>query len=496
MSVAPASGHPLRPHACMRFANFSRLLALPLLMVLSACSAGGSAPVSELRSERPPNIIFILADDLGYGDLGVYGQEKIRTPRLDRMAREGIRFTDHYTGSPVCAPARSVLMTGLHAGHTTVRGNTSDAGERVALRAEDVTVAELLRGAGYATGAIGKWGLGEPGTTGLPDDQGFNYWFGFLNQRHAHSYHPEYLWRNRERIRLEGNVGDREGQHAHDLFTEEALGFIERHRDRPFFLYLPYTMPHAELIPPLGSMEPYLDAHGRSIFPETPFAGAGTYRPQPMPRAAYAAMVTRLDRDVGLVLDRLRELGLDRNTLVLFSSDNGPHSAGGNDPTFFRSSGPLRGRKRDLYEGGIRVPMIAWWPGTVEPGRISDHPSTHWDFLPTAAELAGTAAPPRGDGLSYLPTLLGRDQPAAPHLYWEFYEGVPAQAVRMGRWKALRQPAFTGAIELYDLERDLGEQRDVAARHPELVTRIRAIMEREHVPSPYWGTGGRSAESQ
>jgi arylsulfatase A len=439
---------------------------------------------------RAPNIIFILADDLGYGDLGVYGQRTIQTPRLDQMAQEGIRFTDHYSGSPVCAPARSVLMTGQHTGRTRVRGNhgVNRHGEqvRVPLRAEDVTVAEVLKEAGYVTGMIGKWGLGEPGSTGVPEAQGFDYFFGFLNQQHAHTYHPEYVWRNRERVVLAGNRDGARGEHVHELLTEEALAFVERHRRRPFFLYVPYTFPHAELAPPPNSLTPYVDTNGSSIFPETPFAGAATYAPQPMPNAAYAAMVTRLDRDVGLILDRLRELGLAENTLVLFSSDNGPAREGGAEPDFFTSSGPLRGIKRDLYEGGIRVPTIAWWPGRIAAGSVTEHPSAFWDFLPTAAELAGVTPPAGLDGISYLPTLLGQPQPAHEYLYWELVLGGDArQAVRMGSWKAVRygeeQP-----IELYDLEADPGETRDLAAAHPEVVRRAAALFREARTPSPWF----------
>ena len=443
------------------------------LAVTAGCSAGAPAGAREAPRTAPPNIVFILADDLGYADLGAYGQRQVRTPRLDQMAREGLRFTQHYTGAPVCAPARSVLMTGQHTGHTTVRGNhgrtATGANERIPLRAADLTVAELLRGAGYTTGLIGKWGLGEPGTEGVPNRQGFDFFFGYLNQQHAHSHYPDYLWRNEERVTLEANRDGRHGRYSHDLMVDETLSFIDRNRERPFFLYLAYTLPHAEVEAPADSIL----ASYAARFPET--------------EAKFAAMVTRLDRDVGRVLDRLRALGLDRNTIVLFSSDNGPHREGGHDPDYFDSNGPLRGIKRDLYEGGVRVPLIAWAPGRVAAGRESDHVSAFADFLPTAAEIAGVRAPASTDGLSYLPSLLGRSQPRHDHLYWEFYEGTPAQAVRLGDWKGIRRPAFTGAFELYDLRADPAEAHDLAAARPEVVQRIGRIMAEEHTPSPYWG---------
>ncbi|MBW3630869.1 MAG: arylsulfatase [Gemmatimonadetes bacterium] len=450
-----------------------RSLPVLLLAGLAGCAAPRVEQPAPAASTAPPNIIFILADDLGYADVGAYGQRQIRTPRLDQMAREGLRFTQHYTGAPVCAPARSVLMTGQHSGHTTVRGNhgrgPSGENQRVPLRAEDVTVAEVLKGAGYTTGLIGKWGLGEPGTEGVPNLQGFDFFFGYLNQQHAHSYYPDYLWRNSERVALDRNVDGRRGQYSHDLLVDETLSFLGRHRREPFFLYLAYTLPHAEVEVPEDSV--FHDYSERLSKTE----------------ATFASMVTRLDRDVGRILDRLRELGLDRNTIVVFSSDNGPHREGGHDPDFFDSNGPLRGIKRDLYEGGIRVPMIAWSPGRIRAGEETDHVSAFEDFLPTAAEIAGARTPKGKDGLSYLPVLLGREQPRHPHLYWEFYEGTPAQAVRLGDWKGIRRPAFTGEFELYDLRSDPAERRDLAASQPEVVRRMARIMAQEHVPSPFWG---------
>ncbi len=427
---------------------------------------------------RPPNIIFMLADDLGYGDLGCYGQDRIKTPHLDRMAAEGMRFTNAYAGSTVCAPSRCVLMTGLHTGHCWVRGN-----KLVALRPEDVTVAEVLKRADYATCLAGKWGLGEPDTTGIPNRKGFDEFFGYLNQHHAHNYYPEYLWRNEEQVRLEGNVEvkpnitSHRAQYAPDLITNEALSFIERHRDRPFFLYYSTIIPHANN--ELGRES----GDGMEIPSDAPY----TEESWPQVEKNKAAMITHMDNDIGRILARIKELGLDENTMIFFSSDNGPHREGGVDPDFFNSSGPLRGIKRDLYDGGIRVPTIARWPGKIQAGAVCSLPWAFWDFLHTAADLAGVDAPPGLDGISIAPTLLGRDaaQPLHDHLYWEFHEGGFKQAVRMGRWKAVRHGP--GAeVEIYDLEEDLGETRNLASAHPELVARAKALFKSERTDNPHW----------
>jgi arylsulfatase A-like enzyme len=433
------------------------------------------------RRERP-NIIFILADDLGYGDLGCYGQRTIRTPNLDRMAAEGMIFTDHYAGSTVCAPSRCCLMTGVHTGHAFIRGN-----DRIPLRPSDVTVAELLRQAGYATGIVGKWGLGEPDSTGIPNRKGFDHWFGYLNQRHAHNYYPDYLWRNEEKVPLAnevtpvnppGGVATRRVQYSSDLFTADALKFIDRNRRRPFFLYLAYTIPHANNEAKPDGME-------------VPSYGPYADEDWPNPQKGYAAMITRMDADIGRLFARLKSLGLDRKTLVLFSSDNGPHREGGADPAFFDSSGALRGCKRDLYEGGIRVPLIARWPGRIAAGSGSDHVCASWDFLPTCCELTGAPIPQGIDGLSILPTLLGLPQMQQKHeyLYWEFHEQGKKQAVRMGDWKGVRLNVAkdpNGPIELYDLKRDMGEERNVADQHPEIVGQIAAIMASARTPSEHW----------
>jgi arylsulfatase A-like enzyme len=428
--------------------------------VLSAAAPGASgAPRTDLKGTRP-NIIFILADDLGYGDLGCYGQRMIRTPHLDRMAREGIRFTDCYAGSTICAPSRCCLMTGYHTGHAYIRGN-----ERIPLRPEDVTVAELLKEGGYKTAVIGKWGLGEPETTGIPNRKGFDYWFGYLNQTHAHYYYTDYLWRNEEKVSIP------EGTYSHDLFTEEALQWVRQNREGPFFLYLAYTIPHALSENPEDGMPVPSDyPYGETDWPQN--------------QKNHAAMITRMDRDIGRLLALLSDLGIDDRTLVLFSSDNGTHREGGAIPEFFNSSGPLRGIKRDLYEGGIRVPMIARWPGRIRPGQTSDQVWAFWDFLPTACTLAGVRSPAGIDGLDVSPALMGRRLPHPP-LYWEFHEGRFAQAVRDGRWKAVRNDAGL-PVELYDLKEDVGEQRDLAGQHPDAAARMAGLMEEMRTESEHW----------
>jgi arylsulfatase A-like enzyme len=431
---------------------------------------------------RGPNIIMILADDLGYGDLGSYGQKMIRTPNLDIMAKEGVRFTNFYAASPVCAPSRCSLMTGLHQGHAYIRGNSTlvpvagqsgQAARRLSIRSQDVTVAEVLKAAGYATGLIGKWGLGEPETSGVPNRKGFDYFFGYLNQNHAHNYYPDYLWRNQERVTLE------KGTYSHDLFTREALEFIRRNRERPFFLYLAYTIPHANN--ELGRAT----GNGMEVPDDAPYS-AEHWPPQ---QKNYAAMIARMDVDVGKVLALLKELDIDNRTVVFFSSDNGPQGAdeGGFNPDFFASHGVFRGIKRDLYEGGIRVPMIARWPGTIRPERVSHQVWASCDFMPTAAALAGAKPPPGIDGRSMLPTLLARRQKRPEYLYWEFHEGGFAQAVLLGRWKAIRSGP-NKPVELYDLQTDIRETRDLAARRSEIVRRVQGIMKGAHTESEFWPT--------
>lgn len=425
-------------------------------------------------ADRPPNIIFILADDLGYGDVGAYGQRQIQTPRLDQMAREGMLFTQAYAGSTVCAPSRSSLMTGQHTGHTRVRGNVL-----LPLLPHDVTVAEVLQDAGYRTALIGKWGLGEPDTTGIPTRQGFDYFFGYLNQKHAHTYYPEYLWRNEEKVPLKNvevreNVAVERVEYSHDLFTDEAVNFISASADqaepRPFFLYLAYTIPHAN------------NERGRDGM-EVPDYGQYADKNWPGPQKAHAAMITRMDRDVGRLLDTVRERDLAESTIVIFTSDNGPHREGGADPEFFDSNGPLRGIKRGLTEGGIRVPAIAWGPGHVPAGATSDFVWAFWDFLPTAADLAGANAPDDVDGISIAPVLLGETPPSPhEHLYWEFHEGGFHQAVRAGNWKGIWNHR-TNEKMLFNLAEDMDESRDLAAEQPEKMSQLAQLMLQLHEPS-------------
>ena len=451
----------------------------------AAFACGGGDEKNE-RTEVPavpsrPNIIYILADDLGYGDVGCYGQETIQTPNIDRLASEGMRFTDHYAGSTVCAPSRCCLMTGLHTGHAFVRGN-----KRVPLPSSEVTVAELLKGQGYTTGIVGKWGLGEPDTTGIPNRQGFDYWFGYLNQRRAHNYWPDYLWKNEEKYPLEGNkvrdnVAYERGEYSHDLFTREALGFIEDNSTGPFFLYLAYTIPHANN---------EAGQEGMEVPDDAPYSD----RDWPQQQKNHAAMITRMDRDIGTIMKRLADLGIDGNTIVCFTSDNGPHREGGGDPDFFDANGPLRGIKRDLYEGGIRVPFIVRWPGVVAPGTTSSHVSAFWDFMPTVAEIIGTDAPTARDGISYLPTLRGENAAQRKHeyLYWEFHEGKGSkQAVRSGHWKAVRNLP-SQPVELYDLDRDIGEVHDIASENPEIVARLTGYIDSARSESEDWEIFERS----
>ncbi len=454
------------------------------IALAAASMIGAAASIGAESATRPgqprPNIIFILADDLGYGDLRCYGSREIRTPHLDRLAAEGMRFTQCYAGSTVCAPSRACLMTGLHTGHVRIRGNGA-----VPLAPEDVTVGEVLRQAGYRTALIGKWGLGEHGTTGVPNRQGFDTFFGYLNQGHAHNYYPAFLWRDGERYPLEGNVekdgvSSRRAQYSPDLFTREALAFIERSRSVPFFLYLAYTIPHA------NNERTRAEGNGMEVPSDAPYSDC----PWPQPQRNHAAMITRMDGDIGRLLARLKELGLDERTIVFFSSDNGPHKEGGGDSTLLRHSGSLRGLKRDLYEGGIRVPMIARWPGQVPGGTVSEQVWAFWDFLPTAAELAGVKPPAGIDGVSVVPTLLGpeaagRRQRTHEFLYWEFHERGFQQAVRTGDWKAVRLKPKR-PLELYNLASDVSEKRDVAAEHPDVVARIEAYLKTARTPSEHW----------
>jgi arylsulfatase A len=431
---------------------------------------------------KRPNIIYILADDLGWGDLSCYGQSKFETPNIDSLAAEGMKFTQHYSGSTVCAPSRCSLMTGLHTGHTVVRGNKEIKPEgQSPMPADTVTIPRLLSSAGYKTGMFGKWGLGAPGSESDPADH-FDEFYGYNCQRQSHTFYPDHLWHNRHKIELDGKT------YSHDLIMEAAKNFIRSGSDTPFFCYIPVTIPHAAMHAPKKLHDKY-----RKQFPQ--FEGIiGKYRGPEVhnPVAAFAAMVEHLDTGVGEILGLLRKLGIDENTLVIFTSDNGPHKEGGHDPLFFDSNGPLRGYKRDLYEGGIRVPMIARMPGTIKPGSKTDHISAFWDVMPTLCQIAGIDTPKGVDGISFLPALLGREQPQHKYLYWEFHEQGGKQAVRMGRWKAVRLDVKKNPdspIELYDLETDLGENNNIAAEKPDIVTKMAEIMKTARTEDANWPLG-------
>jgi arylsulfatase A len=463
---------------------------LLLLAVLAASSTSMPAQTRPAARSAAPNILLIQADDLGYGDLSAYGQTHFQTPNLDRLAREGTRFTQYYAGSTVCAPSRGALLTGRHTGHGSIRGNGSPEAGDVPLSKEDVTLAEILKASGYRTAIIGKWGLGQPGSTGTPEQQGFDYSFGFLDQRHAHRQFTDHLWRNGEIV-----ATDLQHDYVGDLFTKEAAAFIARSDPQPFFVYLNYTVPHAELRVPEDSIAPFLGK-----FNERPFSNPAAdakpggsrlegptlgYRSQAAPFAAFAGMITRMDRDVGRLADLVHARGLDARTLIVFVSDNGPHKEGGADPAYFNSSGGLRGIKRDLYEGGIRVPMIARWPGTIPAGRVSDQVWAHWDMLPTLAEFAGASVPKGLDGVSMATALRGKGRVEHAPLYWEFHERGFQQAVRMGNWKAVRLAA--GApLELYDLEADGRESHNVASAHADVIARIESYLKTARTPSERW----------
>ena len=447
-----------------------------------------SAATLSAAPARKPNIVYIMADDLGYSDVGCYGQEKIRTPNIDRLAGEGMRFTDSYSGCTVCAPCRSVLMTGLHMGHTPIRSNPGG----VPILPGETTVADVLSKAGYATGMFGKWGLGDIGTEGVPWKHGFDEFVGYLHQVHAHWYYPRYLFNNGEKIMLPGNGNGGRATYSHDVIAAKALDFIKLNQRKPFFCYVPFTTPHWELLVPEDSLAEY-----RGKFPEDDKLNdpRGHYGFQKHPHAAYAAMITRMDRDVGRIVSLVRELGLERDTLVVFTSDNGGANRIRNDD-FFRSYGPFRGFTQNLYEGGIRVPFIARWPGRIKPGTVTSQRWMHADFMATAAELAGAAAPANTDGYSILPTLFGdlRRQKQHEFLYWElpryngtdgtFAKETPMQAVRYGDWKAVR-PKPNAPLELYNLKEDIGETRDVAAGNPKVMARIEAYLKTARVePRP------------
>ncbi len=439
-----------------------------------------------------PNIIYILADDLGYGDFGCYGQQMIQTPNIDRLAREGMLFTQHYAGCTVSAPSRSSLMTGQHTGHTPIRGNKEHKPEgQYPLPENTYTIAKMLKAGGYTTGCFGKWGLGYPGSEGAPEKQGFDEFFGYNCQRLAHNYYPYYLWHNQDTVWLKGNEGTQKGDYAQDIIHAEAVKFIRENKSKPFFALLTYVLPHAELVNPEDSIA----AIYHQKFPENPYKGIddgpdyknGGYGSTSHPKADFAAMISRFDAYVGDVVALLKEMGMDKNTIIMVTSDNGPHREGGADPDFFDSYGPLRGVKRDLYEGGIRVPFIAWYPEKIKAGSTSDHISAFWDVMPTLAELTGTKAAENTDGISFLPVLYGKNNPKQhEYLYWEFHEPGGKLAVRKGNWKAVRLNVTKPDLirtELYDLSKDIHEDNDLSAQYPELVAELEKIMENSHVDS-------------
>ncbi|MEK6233765.1 MAG: arylsulfatase [Planctomycetales bacterium] len=457
-------------------------LRLCLLVALLASALVG-------RGAEKPNIVYILLDDAGYNDLSCQGQTKFSTPNIDRMAKEGMRFTQHYAGSTVCAPTRSVLMSGLHTGHTFVRGNREIQPEgQSPLPSEIVTLAEMLKKAGYATGGFGKWGLGNPGSEGDPIHQGFDRFFGYNCQRQAHTYYPTHLWDNLKKVPLDGKT------YAHDVIMDQALAFIREHKQEPFFCFIPATIPHAAMHVPEEYAAPF-----RKKFPQFEDK-IGRYRGPLVknPIAAFAGMMTKMDEDVGRVLALLKELKLDDNTLVMLTSDNGPHREGGHDPVFFDSNGPLRGFKRDLYEGGIRVPLIARWPGKIKAGSESKHLSAHWDMVPTFCELAGAKPPKETDGISMTAALFGRaDQQRHDYLYWEFYEQGGKRAARFGDWKAVQLNVHKSAdspIEIYNLANDLSEKKNLADKQPEVVAKVKKIFLDAHRDAEFWKFRSFSSE--
>jgi len=461
-----------------------------LLPLLTFCLAAGVLHAQN----KQPNIILILADDLGYGDVGFNGQKLIKTPNIDKLAKEGARFPQFYSGSTVCAPSRSALISGKHTGHTYIRGNKEMKPEgQFPLADSVVTVAEILKNAGYSTAAYGKWGLGPVDSEGDPAHQGFDLFYGYNCQALAHRYYPNHLWDNNRKVILEANQNLLHNKiYAPDLIQEKAVAFLEQQKkDEPFFLFLPYILPHAELLVPEDSLFQYY----KGKFPEKahigkdygPGALPGGYASQEFPHAAFAAMVARLDLYVGQVMNKLKEKGIDENTLVIFTSDNGPHLEGGADPEFFNSGGGFKGYKRDLYEGGIRVPFAARWPGVIRAGSTNHYTGAFWDFLPTFAELAGTTIPQGLDGLSFVNALSGKKkQKTHDFLYWEFHEQGGKQAVRQGKWKAILLNAISnpdGPVELYDLSKDPAETTNIADRYPAKAQELLKLMHQSHTPS-------------
>lgn len=481
----------------MKAKNF--LILNSLLIILTLISCNGSNRVIPENESRKPNIIYILADDLGFGDLGAYGQEKIETPNLDRLAKQGILFENHYTGSTVCAPSRSSWLTGLHTGHTPIRGNKELKPEGQEPMPDSLfTIGKLMKASGYKTAAFGKWGLGFIETTGDPINQGFDYFFGYNCQRIAHRYFPEYLWENQEKYPLKGNDWTNKETYAQDVIHEKTMAFLEENKEDQFFMFVPLVAPHAELVVPddeifqkyrrkFGEEKPYVGKKGADYGPDLEVI---KYQSQEYPRATYASMVERIDRYVGEILNKIDELGLADDTIIMFASDNGPHREGGNDPDFFNSNGPFRGYKRDLYEGGVRTPFIVKWPGVIKPSTITNHVSAFWDVLPTLADIVGYKKIGKIDGISFLPTLKGdRNQKVHEFLYWEFVEQGGKQAVRKGDWKAVKlnvRSESKTTIELYNLKLDISEKKNLANQFPEIVKEMLEVMDSQHVSNPVY----------
>lgn len=460
---------------------------IPLLIFGIACQNE-----KEIKEIAPPNIILIVADDLGYGDLSAYGQQFFSTPNIDRLAQNGMLFTQFYSGSTVCAPSRSALMTGQHTGHTPIRGNKEVRPEgQHPLPQGTPTLAKMLQKAGYATGAFGKWGLGSPGSEGDPLVQGFDTFYGYNCQRFGHHYYPTHLWHNRDSIVIAENQNRADGVYGPNLIHQQTLQFIDAHKEEPFFLYVPSIIPHAELAAPAATMSlfqnQFLPEKRYKGVDDGPTFGQGPYRSQETCHAAFAAMVTLLDQQVGEIIDRIETLGLSENTLILFTSDNGPHLEGGADPDYFNSNGVFRGYKRDLYEGGIRVPLLAQWPGKIAPQSQSNHVAAFWDLFPTLNSLVDSNKERYNDGISFLPTLLGEDmQMEHEYLYWEFHEKGGRQALRRGDWKLVKYDVFSvdeTQVALYDLAKDPSESNNVAGLYPEELKALEALLQDARVPS-------------
>ncbi|WP_282124703.1 arylsulfatase [Algibacter mikhailovii] len=474
--------------------NIKYVVTLLLVICLAGCKKTNQRNVAnQVKKEKRPNIIYILADDLGYGDLSCYGQAKFATPNIDKLASEGMLFTQHYSGSTVCAPSRSSLMTGMHTGHTAVRGNKEIMPEgQHPIPDSTYTIAEMFKSKGYTTGAFGKWGLGFPGSEGDPMKQGFDTFYGYNCQRLGHHYYPYHVWSDNDSIALKGNEGMNKEVYAPALIHEKTLEFIETNKGKPFFLYVPSVIPHAELAAPEEVLKKYRGKYS----PELEYKGvddgleykAGPYASQKESHATFVAMISILDQQVGEIIDKVKELGLEENTMIVFTSDNGPHQEGGADPEFFNSNGELKGYKRDLYEGGIRVPMIVSWPRKIKPNTKTNHISAFWDVFPTFSNIVSAEIPNSIDGISFLPTLLNNieEQKNHKYLYWEFHERGGRQAVRKGDWKAvkynvLKQPNAT--LELYDLSKDIKEEKNIAKEYPKIVKEMELIIKGARTPS-------------